>query len=124
MDTLNDIEALPLADRIRSIETLAAKSLPSYTDVQRIIEKRATNSILTVTVSRDRQRFMTAALLTMLVADQALIPERSARNEQLQPFYELCHHFDIDVRDIVDLSQYASQIEAALMARWSADNHE
>ena len=123
MDILTDIEAKPLVDRIRSVETLVGRSLPAYADVRRIIEDRPARSILTITVSQDRRRVMTAALLAVLVADRASIPEKSARDAQLQPVYDLCHHFEIDVRDVIDLCHYASQFEAILMARWSPDIH-
>jgi len=115
--TLQTLKAKPFQEQIRTIELLTEQNMDLFERIRPLLEDRSEDSIFHISVSADRHKVVRVALLAVVDADIATIPDRGARAPYRRRLDELCKHFAIDVRDLTMRARYASQIESLLAGR-------
>jgi len=115
--TLHTLKAKPFQEQIRTIELLTEQNLDLFERIRPLLGNRFEDSIFHISVSADRHKVVRVALLAVMAADIATIPDQGARVPYRRRLDELCKHFAIDIRDIEAMVRYASQIESFLTGR-------
>ena len=115
--TLHTLKAKPFQEQIRTIELLTEQNVDLFEGIRPLLEDRSEDSIFYISVSADRHKVVRVALLAVVDADIATIPDRGARAPYRRRLDELCKHFAIDDRDLAVTVRYASQIESFLAGR-------
>lgn len=114
--TLQTLKAKPFQQQIRTIELLTQQNLDLFERIRALLEERSENSIFHISISADREKVVRVALLALVAVDIATIPAQGARETYRRRLDELCNHFAIDVKDVTDVSDHASQLQGFLEA--------
>ena len=115
--TLRTLKSTPLQEQIRTIELLTEQNLDLFERIRPLLEDRSEDSVFHISVSANRHKVVQVALLAVVAADIATIPDQGAREPYRRKLDELCKHFAIDVRDLALMVRYASQVEGFLVGR-------
>jgi len=115
--TLRTLKAKPFQEQIRTIERLTEQNLDLFGKIRPLLEDRSEDSIFHISISTDCYKVVRVALLAVVDADIATIPDRGARAPYRRRLDELCKHFAIHVRDLAVMVRYASEIESFLVGR-------
>ena len=115
--TLHTLKAKPFQEQIRTIELLTEQNMDLFERIRPLLEDRSEDSIFHMSVSADHHKVVRAALLAVVAADIATIPDQATRAPYRRRLDQLCKHFAIDVRDLEVMVRYASQIESSLTGR-------
>jgi hypothetical protein len=115
--TLHTLKSKPFQEQIRTIELLTEQNLDLFERIRPLLEDRSEDSIFHISVSADRHKVLRAALLAVVAADIATIPDQVARASYRRTLDELCKHFAVDLKDLAVMVRYASQIESFLTGR-------
>jgi len=114
---LQTLKSKPFQEQICTIDRLTELNLDLFERVRPLFEDHSEDSIFHMSVSADRHKVVRVALLAVVDADIATIPDRGARAPYRRRLDELCKHFAIDDRDLAVTVRYASQIESFLAGR-------
>jgi len=115
--TLRTLKAKLFQEQIGTIELLTEQNLDLFKKIRPLLEDRSEDSGFHISVSADRHKVVRAALLAVVAADIATIPDQVARAPYRRRLDELCDHFAIDLKDLTVMVRYASQIESFLAGR-------
>lgn len=114
MLTLQTLKSKPVEEQVRTIEELTDRNLSLYERIRPLLEDRARDSILQISVSNDRREVVRIALIAVTAADIATIPDQVARAPYRRRLDRLCRHFAIDTKDLADMVRHAAKIEGFL----------
>jgi hypothetical protein len=112
--TLHTLKSKPFQEQIRTMELLTEQNVDLVERIRPLLEDRSEDSVFHMSVSADHHKVVRVALLAVVAADIATIPDQGARAPYRRRLDELCKYFAIDVRDLAVMVQYASQIESFL----------
>ena len=114
---LQTLKREPLAEQARTIELLAEQNLDVFDEVESLLASASDDSIFWMRVSEDREKVVRAALLAVLAADIATIPEWSSRAPYGKRLERLCQHFGVAYDDVVALVAHTTALERMLAGR-------
>jgi len=114
---LQTLKSKPCQEQICTIDRLTELNLDLFERVRPLFEDRSEDSIFHRSVSADRHKVVRVALLAVVAADIATIPDQGARKPYRRKLDQLCNHFGIDLKDLAVMVRYASQIESFLAGR-------
>jgi len=115
--TLHTLKAKPFQEQVRTIELLTKQNVDLFERIRPLLEDRAEDSVFHISISADGHKVVRVALLAVVDADIATIPDRGARAPYRRRLDQLCNHFGIDLKDLAVMVRYASQIESFLAGR-------
>jgi hypothetical protein len=115
--TLHTLKIKPFQEQIRTIELLTEQNVDLFERIRPLLEDRSEDSVFHMSVSADHHKVVRVALLAVVAADIATIPDQVARAPYRRRLDQLCNHFGIDLEDLAGMGRYASQIEGFLTGR-------
>jgi len=114
---LSTLKAKCLQEQIETIERLAERSLDLAEKMRALFEVRSESSIFRVSLVPDSQKIVQAALLAVVAADIATLPNQGIREPYYSRLDQLCLHFGIDPSDLSMMIRHASYIESLVAER-------
>jgi len=109
--TLQTLKAKPLEEQIRTVELLTERNLDLFERVRTLLESSSPDSVFHTSIAADRHKVVRIALLAIVAADIATVPDQSSRAPYRRSLEKLCSHFGIDIADLAVMARYTSQIE-------------
>lgn len=117
LSALYTLKSKPFQEQIRTIELLTAQNLDLFERIRSWSEDHAEDRIFHTSISDHPRQVVRAALLAVVAADIASVPDHGAREPYRRQLDRLCNHFAINSADLTTMVRYASQIEDFLVGR-------
>lgn len=112
--TLRTLKGTPLQGQVQTLQSILNTEPMFERQVRSYIEKELDFSAFTFKDSVSDKYLATVALLSILLADIATIPDRGAREIYMKSFRELCQKYEVEAVDIEFLAKYTSGFENIL----------
>ena len=115
--TLETLKSRTLSDQAETIAALAGRNLDLYEHLQPLLSQDSEDSIYRVAVSPDQDKVVRLALLAVVAADIASVPDSPTRRTYLRRLCKLCRHLAVEYNDVVALQRHVAQIQDMLLKR-------
>ena len=111
---LQTLKLEPHREQVRCIELLVEQNLDLFDDLQLLLRGERDDSISEVALSTDRAKVVRVALLGVIAADIATVPDAHSRGVYIERLTAVCQHFDVDYKDVAAIVAHAGAIEEIL----------
>ena len=112
--TLTTIKGNTIQELQKTLESLVSENPSFGKKIRLFLDDKYATSVFEIRASADNIYFARVALISIILADIATVPDQHSREIYSRPIRELCKQYKIEMIDIEIFSKYVTTFENIL----------
>ena len=114
LSRLHTLKSKSFEEQLLAIERLTDSSLHLHDRIRSLLEEQSEDSVFRVYVSSEPRKVVLVALLAIIAADIAAIPDEPDHQAYRERLEKICRHLSVEFQDLVDMQPYVTSFENLL----------